>query len=117
MYRLLDRHLATTASQTSTSNGHESSTVVVFKCSNKESKLLVDNIRNGNGKPLKTPRRSIKSIFGFLFFSLIFSARSETRTTIDRRINDTGPMPFYDPQQVTHDTSLMSSKFNQFKAS
>jgi hypothetical protein len=44
--------------------------------------------------------------------SFIFSARSETRNTIDRRITDTGGMSFYDPQQqpLSHDPSPMISK-------
>jgi hypothetical protein len=114
MYRLLDRHLATTTSHANNSNSHESTSVIVFKCSNKESRLLVDNIRNTPGKTLKNPRRLFKSIsFFFLNFCilLIFSARSETRSTVDRRITDTGGMPFYDPQQqLSHDPSSMISK-------
>jgi hypothetical protein len=60
MYRVLDRHLATTSSQTNNSNNHESTSVIVFKCTNKDSKLLVDNIRNTSGKTLKNPRRLFK---------------------------------------------------------
>ena len=58
MYRLLDRQLATTASQTST-NSNDSSPVVVFKCSNNEARILVDSIRTANGKPLKHLKRYI----------------------------------------------------------
>jgi hypothetical protein len=70
MYRLFDRHLGTTTHQVNNSNTHESTSVIVFKCINKESKLLVDSIRNGNGKTLKNFRRLFK--FCFLLFILIF---------------------------------------------
>ncbi len=63
MYRLFDRHLNTTTSQASNSNTHESTSVIVFKCSNKESRLLVDTIRNTTGKTLKNFRRLIKRNF------------------------------------------------------
>ncbi len=55
MYRLLDRHITTTASQASSSNSNETSPVVVFKCANNEARILVDSIRNATGKPLKYP--------------------------------------------------------------
>jgi hypothetical protein len=77
MYRLLDRRLNTTTSQASNTNTHESTSVIVFKCSNKESKLLVDTIRNTVGRTLKSHR----------------SHRVEPRNTMDR----TGGMPSYDP--------------------
>jgi hypothetical protein len=57
MYRLFDRQLASTASQTSSTTSSDSSPVVVFKCSNNEAKILVDSIRTSNGKPLKHPKR------------------------------------------------------------
>ena len=117
MYRLLDRHLnanTTTASQTSTSTGHESTSVIVFKCSNRESKLLVDTIRNTLGRTPKNIRRLVEnhSLFS-VQFSSICSARSDARSTIDR----TGGMPFYDPQQppqhLPHDHSTMIRKFHR----
>jgi len=64
MYRLFDRHITTTASQASNSNNHESTPVIVFKCSNKESKLLVDTIRNTVGRKIKHQRR----LFYLFFF-------------------------------------------------
>ncbi|CAF5219749.1 unnamed protein product, partial [Rotaria magnacalcarata] len=45
MYRLLDRQLATTTSHASSTNSSDSSSVIVFKCSNNEAKMLVDSIR------------------------------------------------------------------------
>jgi len=65
MYRLYDRHLAPTASQPSSSKSNELSSVIVFKCTNKDSKILVDSIRNANGKPLVTPRRYVINEFIF----------------------------------------------------
>jgi hypothetical protein len=61
MYRLIDRQLTTTASQTSSNNGNDSSPVVVFKCSNNEARTLVDSIRNATGKPLKHIKRYFSS--------------------------------------------------------
>ncbi|CAF3848814.1 unnamed protein product [Adineta steineri] len=89
MYRLYDRHSSTATNQSTSSHKNDLSSVIVFKCTNKESKLLVDSIRNASGKLLKTPR----------------SARSETRSTIDRRITDAGSMAFYDPLQLPYDHS------------
>jgi hypothetical protein len=43
---------------------------------------------------------------------LIVSARSETRSTTDRRITDAGGMAFYDPQQLPYDHSSTMSKLN-----
>ncbi len=45
---------------------------------------------------------------------IIVSARSETRSTTDRRITDAGGMAFYDPQQLPYDHSSMMSKLNGF---
>ncbi|CAF0730375.1 unnamed protein product [Adineta ricciae] len=87
MYRVHDRHSATTSS----SKNNELTPVIVFKCTNKDSKALVDNIRNTNAKLLRSPR----------------SARSETRSTIDRRIADAGGMASYDPLQLPYDQSAM----------
>ncbi|CAF4833581.1 unnamed protein product [Rotaria sp. Silwood1] len=77
MYRILDRHLTPTTSQASNSNSNELTHAIVFKCSNKESRHLVDSIRSANGKSLKGSR----------------STRSETRSTIDRRFNETEGIP------------------------
>lgn len=58
MYRLVDRQQATPAAiNPNSSSGNDSSTVVVFKCSNNEAKLLVDSIRTATGKPLKHVKR------------------------------------------------------------
>jgi hypothetical protein len=62
MYRLLDRQLASTTSQTSTSS-NDSSPVVVFKCSNNEARILVDSIRTATGKPLKNLKRYLSFCF------------------------------------------------------
>ncbi len=43
---------------------------------------------------------------------LFVSARSETRSTADRRITDAGGMAFYDPQQLPYDHSSTMSKLN-----
>ncbi|UJR33285.1 hypothetical protein I4U23_020737 [Adineta vaga] len=88
MYRLHERQSTTT---TSNSKNNELTPVIVFKCSNKESKLLVDSIRNTSTKLLKSPR----------------STRSETRSTVDRRITEAGGMAFYDPLQLPYDQSSM----------
>ncbi|CAF0750936.1 unnamed protein product [Rotaria sordida] len=93
MYRVLDRHLTSIASQASNSNSNELTHAIVFKCSNKESKLLVDNIRSVNGKPLKSSR----------------STRSETRSTIDRRLIDTGRTTPYNSQQLLHEPLPMNN--------
>ena len=61
MYRLLDRQLTTTTSQASSTTSHDSSPVVVFKCSNNEAKILVDSIRTATGKPLKPQKRYKKN--------------------------------------------------------
>ncbi|CAF0898529.1 unnamed protein product [Adineta steineri] len=95
MYRLYDRHSSTATNQSTSSHKNDLSSVIVFKCTNKESKLLVDSIRNASGKLLKTPR----------------SARSETRSTIDRRITDAGSMAFYDPLQLPYDHSSMNPTY------
>jgi hypothetical protein len=73
MYRLLDRRLNTTTSQASNTNTHESTSVIVFKCSNKESKLLVDTIRNTVGRTLKSHRRLVHLFFFQFSFSYEFS--------------------------------------------
>ncbi|CAF3092264.1 unnamed protein product [Rotaria socialis] len=86
MYRVLDRHIAT-ASQASNSNSNELTHAIVFKCSNKESKLLVDNIRNATGRPLKSYR----------------STRSETRSTIDHHFNGSEGGPLINPQPLPHE--------------
>ena len=60
MYRLFDRNLThRSTSQASNSTSQESTSVIVFKCSNKDSIYLVDQIRNTPGKTLKHPRRFI----------------------------------------------------------
>lgn len=56
MYRLLDRQLTPSNSYIDNRNSSDSS-VIVFKCSNNEAKLLVDSIRTATGKPLKYLRR------------------------------------------------------------
>jgi hypothetical protein len=66
MYRVVDRHLLTPTNQANSSTIKDSPSVIVFKCSNKYSRLLVDNIRNANGKPLRSARRYF--IFHLLFF-------------------------------------------------
>jgi len=68
MYRLFDRHLGTTTNQVNNSNTHESTSVIVFKCINKESKLLVDSIRNANGKTIKNFRRLFIQIYFYFYF-------------------------------------------------
>jgi len=79
MYRLYERHSNQLNNSTHSTNSYDRmSTVVVFKCSNKESKVLVDSIRSAAAKQLRQPR----------------SARSESRTATTNR---TGPMPFYAP--------------------
>jgi hypothetical protein len=103
MYRLFDRRLNTTSSQVSNSTTHESTSVIVFKCSNKESKLLVDTIRSTLGRTLKSHRRFVSIIFHIHIFLSIFSHRVEPpRNPVDR----TGAMPFYD----SHDPSTMIRK-------
>jgi hypothetical protein len=68
MYRSFDRHAGgTNISQNSTSNSNETSPVIVFKCSNQDSRFLVDSIRTANGKLLKNPRRFSKE-FHLKFF-------------------------------------------------
>lgn len=95
MYRLFDRNLThRSTSQASNSTSRESTSVIVFKCSNKDSIHLVDQIRNASGKTLKHPR----------------STRSEPRSTIDRRTTDNGGLSFYDPHQQT----LPSNNFEHF---
>lgn len=120
MYRLFDRPLHTT-SQASTSNSHESTSVIVFKCMNKESRLLVDAIRNVTGRTLRNPRRFIfkkEKISLFFIFHSFSSPRSEARNTIDRRIPDPSGIPFYDPQPpqhqqpISHDPPPMISMLN-----
>lgn len=62
MYRSIERHhtsSAVTTNQANHSNTHESTSVIVFKCSNKESRLLVETIRGIVGKPMKTARRFV----------------------------------------------------------
>ena len=58
MYRSFDRPLGgANISPNSTLNTNDSSPVIVFKCTNQDSRFLVDSIRNANGKFLKNPRR------------------------------------------------------------
>ncbi|CAF1266520.1 unnamed protein product [Rotaria sordida] len=53
MYRFIDRQLTPVVSHGSGANSSDSSSVIVFKCSNNEAKMLVDSIRTSTGKPLK----------------------------------------------------------------
>ena len=77
MYRSIERRLnssVVTTNQTNHSNTHESTSVIVFKCSNKESRLLVETIRGSGGKSLKTPRRfGDKNVFYSQIASSFFS--------------------------------------------
>lgn len=40
-----------------------------------------------------------------------FSARSQTRSHLDRSVTDTAPMSFYDPQPLRNDPAPVISKF------
>ncbi|CAF0892941.1 unnamed protein product [Adineta steineri] len=71
MYRILDQKLVSTTSQTSSVTSTDSSSVVVFKCSNNEARGLVDNIRTTTSKPLKHPK----------------SAPADTRGIFDHRVD------------------------------
>lgn len=63
MYRLYERHSNQLNNSTHSTNSYDRmSTVVVFKCSNKESKVLVDSIRSAAAKQLRQPRRSVNRI-------------------------------------------------------
>ncbi|CAF4292185.1 unnamed protein product [Rotaria sp. Silwood2] len=93
MYRILDRHIAPTTSQASNSNSNDLIHAIVFKCSNKESKLLVDNIRSATGKPLISSR----------------STRSETRSASDRRFIDTEGITPHHSQQFLNEPLPMNN--------
>ncbi|CAF2634063.1 unnamed protein product [Rotaria sp. Silwood2] len=102
MYRLLDRHLATTASYGSSTNTNDSSSVIVFKCSNNEAKILVDSIRTSTGKPLKNQK----------------STYTDTRNVVERRPTDIyypsptslNPPIRMEPSQINNPSHVVSNQ-------